>query len=80
MAEIPKDVKRRLFGSSAKQQVWLMAAFVFTCWACLIVGIVGDAIDKTLGLEPTSWFLISIGFLIAGVWHWFRAYHGAKEG
>ena len=79
MAEIPKDVKRMLFGVSAKQQAWMMAAFVFVCWACLIVGIVGDAIDETLGLEPTSWFLISIGWLIAAVWHWFRAYHSAKE-
>lgn len=80
MAEVPKDVKRRLFGSSAKQQVWLMVAFTLVCWACLIVGIVGDAANKKLGLEPTSWFIISIGFLIAAVWHWFRAYHAAKEG
>lgn len=80
MAEIPKDLKQMLFGGSAKQQAWLMAAFVFTCWASLIVGIVGDAIDKTLGLEPTSWFIISLGFLVAAVWHYFRAYHSAKEG
>jgi hypothetical protein len=80
MAGIPKDVKRMLFGGSAKQQSWLMVAFTWVCWACLIVGIVGDAIDKTLGLEPTSWFLISIGFLIAAVWHWFRTYYAAKEG
>ena len=80
MAEITEDVKRMLFGSSAKQQAWMMTAFVLVCWACLIVGIVGDATDETLGLEPTSWFLISIGWLIAAVWHWFRAYHSAKEG
>jgi hypothetical protein len=79
MAEIPKDVKRRLFQGGAKQQIWLMASFVFTCWACLIVGIVGDAMDKTLGLETTTWLIISIGFLLAGVWHWFKAYHAAKE-
>jgi len=80
MAEVPKELRSWLFGSSAKQQARLMAAFTLTCWACLIVGIVGDAIDKTLGLEPTSWFLISLGWLIAAVWHWFRAYHSAKEG
>jgi len=80
MAEVPKDMKTLLFGRSPKQQARLMVAFTLVCWACLIVGIVGDAIDKTLGLEPTSWFIIGVGFLLAAVWHWFRAYHAAKEG
>jgi hypothetical protein len=80
MAEVPKELRSWLFGSGAKQQAWLMASFTLTCWACLIVGIVGDAIDKKLGLEPTSWFLISLGFLGAAAWHYFKAYHAAKEG
>ena len=80
MAEIPKDLKFLLFGGGAKQKAWQMVAYTFVSLACLIVGIVGDAIDETLGLEPTSWFLISIGFLIAAFWHWFVAYYSAKEG
>jgi hypothetical protein len=80
MAEVSKELRSWLFGSSAKQQAWLMAAFVFTCWACAIVGIVSDVIDKKLGLESTNWFIGSASFLIAAVWHWFRAYHAAKEG
>ena len=80
MAEIPKDVKFLLFGGGAKQKAWQMLAYTFVGLACLIVGIVGDAIDETLGLEPTSWFLISIAWLIAAVWHWFVAYYSAKEG
>jgi len=61
MAEVPKELRPWLFGRSAKQQARLMMAFTLVCWACLIVGIVGDAIDKTLGLEPTSWFIIGVG-------------------
>ena len=80
LGAVPKDVKLLLFGGGAKQKAWQMMAYTLVGLACLIVGIVGDAIDETLGLEPTSWFLISIGWLIAAVWHWFRAYHSAKEG
>jgi len=80
MAEIPKDLKQRMYQGGAKRQLWMCMAFTLVCWGTLIVGIVGDAIDETLGLEPTSWFLISIGWLIAAVWHYFKAYHAAKEG
>ncbi len=33
-----------------------------------IIGIVADALDITLILEPTSWFLLAIFFGILGVW------------
>lgn len=80
MAEIPKDMKWLLFGRGAKQQVRLHMAFSLVSWACLIVGIVGDAANKVPGLHPTNWFIIAVGFLIAAFWHWLRAYHAAKEG
>ena len=34
----------------------------------VIIGIIGDALDITLILEPTSWFLLAIFFGILGVW------------
>jgi len=40
---------------------WL-AAVVF-----LLLGIVSDVIDKPLGLEATSWFLLVIGAMLAAV-------------
>lgn len=33
-----------------------------------IIGIAADALDITLLLEPTSWFLLAIFFGILGVW------------
>jgi len=36
---------------------------------CLIVGIVGSATNMVLGLEPTHWFIIAIGFGVAGCWN-----------
>ena len=80
MAEIPEDMKRMLFGRGAKQRAWLGMAFSCVTWVSLILGIVGDAANKKLGLEPTSWFLIAVGFVIATSFHWFMAYYAAKEG
>ena len=34
--------------------------------ACLIVGIVGDAVNVVPGLEPTNWLIIGAGWLVAG--------------
>jgi hypothetical protein len=33
---------------------------------CLIVGIVGDAVNVVPGLEPTNWLIIAAGWLVAG--------------
>ena len=80
MAEIPKDLKFLLFGKGAKWHA--RSAFVLD-WlgmACLIVGIVGDAINRVPGLEPTNWFLMAIGLWVLGLWAWLCAYTAAKEG
>jgi hypothetical protein len=34
--------------------------------ACLIVGIVGDAVNVVPGLEPTNWLIIAAGWLVVG--------------
>ena len=33
----------------------------------VILGIIGDATNATLGLEPMSWFLLAIGVFVAGI-------------
>ncbi len=55
-------------------------------WACmahifwfvgiifLLLGIIGDATNMTLGLEPTSWLLLGIAAILSGIpafigWH-----------
>jgi len=32
-----------------------------------ILGIISDAMNATLGLEPISWFLLAIGVFVAGI-------------
>ena len=81
MSEIPNDVKRLLFwGGSTKQLFWTHMFNFLVANACLIVGIVGDATNKKLGLDPTIWLMIAIGCTIAFFFHWLRAYYAAKEG
>ena len=80
MAEISKDTKRMLFPRGAKSPARSWVASLFVALACLIVGIVGDAANKKLGLEPTNWFIIMVGFLILAVGSYLTAYHAAKEG
>ena len=80
MAEIPKDMKFLLFGKGAK---WHARSAMVLDWlgmVCLIVGIVGDAINRVLGLEPLSWLVIAVALWILGLWAWLCAYTAAKEG
>ena len=42
--------------------------------AFLLLGVIGDAINMTLGLEPTSWLLLGIAAILSGMpafigWH-----------
>jgi len=57
------DKMRAALGSNA------MAGHV--CWFIaiifVIVGIIGDAANANLGLEPTSWFLLAIVAFLAGI-------------
>lgn len=32
----------------------------YACFGFAVLGVVGDALNITLGLEPTSWFLLAI--------------------
>ena len=80
MAEIPKDVKRLLFMGGARYYARVVMVMGPLTWACLIVGIVGDATNRTLGLEPTNWFIMAAISLLGAIWSWITAYFAAKEG
>lgn len=47
----------------------LMGSRIFSILGLIfaVLGIIGDAMNTTLGLEPISWFLLAIGFFVAGV-------------
>jgi len=59
MAEKPfkdrEEVKKEI-------RVWFYISLVIVCLGLLsaLIGIIADALDRTLGLETTSWFLLAI--------------------
>jgi hypothetical protein len=55
---------------------WMMMGHisVFVGMAFLLLGVIGDAINTTLGLEPTSWLLLAIFAMLFSIpsfigWH-----------
>ncbi|HEX79132.1 MAG TPA: hypothetical protein G4O19_03135 [Dehalococcoidia bacterium] len=80
MAEIPKDLKRMLFMGGARYYARMMMVMGLLTWTCLIVGIVSDATNRTLGLEPTSWFILAGISVLGAIWSWITSYFAAKEG
>lgn len=80
MAEIPKDMKFLLFGRGARWHARVAMVLDFLGIGCLIVGIIGDAINRVPGLEPTNWFIMAAAFWVWGLWSWLCAYTAAKEG
>ena len=80
MTEIPQDLKSLLFGKGA---VWHVKLSLIVKWlgvACMIVGIIGAAIDKSLGLGALNWLVLSLIFWVWGIAAWLCAYFCAKEG
>ena len=80
MAEIPKDIKSLLFGKGAKWHARASIFLDFLGLAILIVAIIADAIDKTLGLATIHWFILAPTIWIWGLWSWLTALNAAKEG
>ena len=80
MAEIPQELRKTLFGSGARW--WARAAEVSNVLApiCLLIGIIGDAANRTLGLESINWFIMAVALWLAGLSAWKIAYTAAKEG
>ena len=66
------DFWERLFYSQKPFFSYLGTAYIlgFLGFVCIVIGIIGDAIKLTLGLQSISWFLIGIAALILGFWFW----------
>ena len=64
MAEKPfknrEEVKKEI-------RVWFIGSLFLECLGLLLalIGIIADTLDRTLGLETTSWFLLAILFSVA---------------
>jgi len=48
-------------------RVWFYISLVLVCLGLLLalIGIIADALDRTLGLETMSWFLLAIFFSVS---------------
>ena len=55
-------VKSELATCGRGFQISLWMSIIF-----LLLGIISDAVNITLGLEPMSWFLLAIAFVVAAV-------------
>ena len=55
-------VKSELVACGRGFQISLWMSIIF-----LLLGIISDAANITLGLEPMSWFLLAIAFIVAAV-------------
>jgi putative Ca2+/H+ antiporter (TMEM165/GDT1 family) len=80
MSEVSKNMRFLLLGRSTRFFAYTSLFSSCVAWASLIVGIIGDAVNKKLGLQPSNWFIMAIAFLILAVWEWLKAHAAAKEG
>ena len=80
MAEVPKDMKRFIFGLGPGWHAKVSMAFNSIGMVSLILGIVSAATENSLGLGASNWFLLTITMFVWGLSAWLCAYFGAKEG
>jgi len=54
---------------------WFAAITQWACFVFAVLGVIGDAVNITLGLESMSWFLLAIvAGLNAIMWWWLSIY------
>ena len=80
MAEIPKDIQSLLFGRGAKWHSRVSMALFSLGLIFTILGIIGDATNRTIGLEPENWLLLAVVHGVFAFAAWVCAYIAAKEG
>ena len=80
MSEVPQNTKFWLFGFGPKMTAVIALIANLAGIISVILGIISAAIKNSIGLDASSWFLLTIIFFIWGISFWFTAYFGAKEG
>ena len=65
-----RATSRKLIASKASTWAMLGSVFWFLAIIFAILGIVADAINATVGLEHTSWFLLAVlAMITSGIWY-----------
>ncbi len=80
MADVPENAKYLLFGYGPRLHALMAFIANFLGIAALILGIVSAATKTSIGLDGTTWFLLTIILFIWSLSFWISAYLGAKEG
>jgi len=78
MSQIPESVKFLLFGFGPEMAARIALVANSIGLVTMILGIIGGATGKTLGLGATNWFLLTIALFLWGLGQWMVAYFGAK--
>jgi len=60
--EVREKVRARIGSEGKTGHICWFVAVLFA-----VLGVIGDAMNATLGLEPMSWFLLAIATLLAGI-------------
>lgn len=80
MTEVPENAKYLLFGYGPRLHALMALIANLLGIVALVLGIVSSATKTPLGLDGTTWILLTIVLFIWGLSFWFSAYFGAKEG
>ena len=80
MAEVPENVRYLLFGYGPRLHALMALIANLLGIIAFLLGIVSAATKIPIGLEGSTWFLLTIIFFLWSLSFWFSAYFGAKEG
>ncbi len=80
MANVPENAKYLLFGYGPRLHALMAFIANLLGIVSLILGIISTATKTPLGLDGTTWLLLTIILFIWSLSFWFSAYFGAKEG
>ena len=80
MADVPENAKYLLFGYGPRLHALMAFIANLLGIAALILGLVSAATRTSIGLDGTTWFLLTIVLFIWSLSFWLSAYFGAKEG
>ncbi len=80
MANVPENAKYMLFGYGPRLHALMALIANLFGIVSLILGIISAATKTQLGLDGTTWLLLTIIFFLWNLTFWFSAYFGAKEG
>ena len=60
------EVREKLIASRGSEGLWGHALWLLAV-IFAVLGVIGDAVNATLGLEPMSWFLLAIVTFLASI-------------